>query len=279
MAVGDEADSLAAALAALGGTEDEVLAAHPGRRRVVRAGDAVVKAFSSAERPAWEREVAGLRAVGASGDPGLAVELRGSGERWSATAWVEGAPPLRADALDDLAVHRALGPWLARLHAVPPAGLSDWPVADRLRALLTEPPSTVPGALVRSVSATVEPLLATLRGGTFVHGDWGTANVLVDPSGEILAIIDFEDAHAGEPAEDFAWQVLAGPELAQLAPMAETYVAAGGRLGPNAVERLVVCGAHLCLEVAGWGLPGHTERCVATLDELTTARWPDWPAE
>jgi hypothetical protein len=130
---------------------------------------------------------------------------------------------------------------------------------------------------VRSVAALVEPLLATVVGGSFVHGDWGTANVLVDAAGEIVAIIDFEDAHVGDAAEDFAWQVLAGAELAQLAPMAGAYLASGGRLGANAVERLVVAGAHLCLEVAGWGLPGHTERCLATLDELVVGRWPDWP--
>jgi aminoglycoside phosphotransferase (APT) family kinase protein len=276
--VGDEAESLSAALVALGGVAvDEVLADHPGRRRVVRAGGAVVKAFSTAERPAWAREVAGLRAVAASADPGLAVSLVGSGERWSATAWVQGTPPLRVAGLSEDAIHRALGPWLARLHAVSPAGLPAWPVNDRLRARLAAPPATVPPALVRSVGALVGPLLATVVGGSFVHGDWGTANVLVDAAGEIAAVIDFEDAHEGDPAEDAKWQVLAGPDLAQLAPMAETYLAAGGRLGPHAVERLVVHGAELCLDVAGWGIAGHTERCVATLDELVTGRWPDWP--
>lgn len=39
-----------------------------------------------------------------------------------------------------------------------------------------------------------------------VHGDYGPNNVLLDPSTlEITAVLDWEWAHPGEPAEDLAW--------------------------------------------------------------------------
>lgn len=107
------------------------------------------------------------------------------------------------------------------------------------------------------------------------------ANVLVRPDdpARIVAIIDFEDAHRGDEAEDFAWQVLAGPTSTQLTAMAATY---GRALGPHAVERLVVAGAEKCLDVLGWTLSGpdgprFRERCVATLDQLVAGPWPAWP--
>src|ERR1700733_3554689 len=39
-----------------------------------------------------------------------------------------------------------------------------------------------------------------------VHGDYGPNNVLLDPATlQITAVLDWEWAHAGEPAEDLAW--------------------------------------------------------------------------
>ena len=277
----DEVDALAPALRELGASDDdiEVLADHPGRRRVVRAGDAVVKAFATTERDAWRREAAGLRAVAGSG---VAVELIADGERWTATRRLDAIVPMDTD-VDVLAIHRALGPALAALHAVSPVGLPEWSVVDRLRARLASPPATCPSALARAVAALVEPLLATITPPTcFVHGDWGTANVLVDPTDRtrILAVIDFEDAHAGDAAEDLKWQVLAGPTSDPFTAMAATY---GADLGPNATERLVVAGAELCLDVLGWSNL-RTEvaerfhgRCRQTLEELVAGTWPDWP--
>jgi aminoglycoside phosphotransferase (APT) family kinase protein len=277
----DEVEALSRALHELGVADDvDVLADHPGRRRVVRAGDAVVKAFASAEVDAWQREAAGLRAVAGSG---VAVELVGEGERWTATRVLDGIVPMSTD-VDEVAINRALGPALVALHAVPPVGLPQWSVVDRLRARLASPPPTCSASLAGAVATLVEPLLGAVTPPTcFVHGDWGTANVLVDPAAptRILAIIDFEDAHAGDAAEDFKWQVLAGPASDQFTPMAATY-AAEADLGPNAAERLVVAGAELCLDVLGWSLEGETGarfwgRCRQTLEELVDGTWPAWP--
>jgi len=40
-----------------------------------------------------------------------------------------------------------------------------------------------------------------------VHGDYRTGNFLVDPDGNIRAILDWEMAHLGDPLEDLAWSL------------------------------------------------------------------------
>jgi aminoglycoside phosphotransferase (APT) family kinase protein len=40
---------------------------------------------------------------------------------------------------------------------------------------------------------------------SLVHGDHRNGNVLVDPTGEIRGVLDWEMAHLGDPIEDLAW--------------------------------------------------------------------------
>ncbi len=40
---------------------------------------------------------------------------------------------------------------------------------------------------------------------TIVHGDYRTGNVLHDGAGQIIAVLDWEMAHIGDPHEDLAW--------------------------------------------------------------------------
>jgi aminoglycoside phosphotransferase (APT) family kinase protein len=40
-----------------------------------------------------------------------------------------------------------------------------------------------------------------------VHGDYRTGNYLYSPEGEILALLDWEMAHIGDPLEDLAWSL------------------------------------------------------------------------
>jgi len=44
-----------------------------------------------------------------------------------------------------------------------------------------------------------------LAGSTFVHGDFAPINVIVDGTGRILALLDFEHVRLGHPLEDVAW--------------------------------------------------------------------------
>ena len=98
-------------------------------------------------------------------------------------------------------------------------------------------------------------------------------------------MVDLEDAHLGDPGEDFGWQVLAGTQSVEHAAMASAYGAVGGSLGANGAERLALMGAEPCLDVLGWDL-GESEttrryhdRCVATIDELLAGRLPTAPGE
>ena len=118
----------------------------------------------------------------------------------------------------------------------------------------------------------------------YVHGDCGTANVIVDREGAatVLRLVDFEDSHVGDPAEDFKWQVLAGPQSLQYTAMRAGYATAGRTLGPRADERLALAGAELCLDVLRWDALGDRdatfqERCLQTLDQLVSGHLPAPP--
>ena len=102
-----------------------------------------------------------------------------------------------------------LGEILARLHAVPAAGLP--PLARREAAdhiagqrqaldLLDRPQPVFELALAwldrRRPAPTRTPVL--------VHGDYRTGNYLADESG-VTAILDWEGAHLGDPIEDLGW--------------------------------------------------------------------------
>jgi aminoglycoside phosphotransferase (APT) family kinase protein len=62
---------------------------------------------------------------------------------------------------------------------------------------------------------------------TIVHGDYRNGNVLHDGSGRIIALLDWEMAHIGDPLEDLAWALdplwtIGRPDLAAgLIPRAE----------------------------------------------------------
>ena len=231
-------------------SEGEVLRDLPGRRRVVRYDDVVVKAFANIERDAWSRELTGLQALQ---DSDLAPSLRSSGDCWTATCWVDGMRPGSMDFEEDPTMHRVLGEVLTRLHDATPAGLLPWSVADRLQARLDDPPDACPSELVRGLRDLTAGWLPLLHSDVFVHGDWGTANVLTrsdDPT-DVLVIIDFEDAHLGDPAEDFRWQAMAGPTSTQLPSMLAGY---GRDLGPHIAERIGAAAAELCLDILGWDL-------------------------
>jgi tRNA A-37 threonylcarbamoyl transferase component Bud32 len=42
-------------------------------------------------------------------------------------------------------------------------------------------------------------------GSVLVHGDFGPQNMLLDASGQVAALVDWEFAHLGDPIEDLSW--------------------------------------------------------------------------
>ena len=94
---------------------------------------------------------------------------------------------------------------LARIHAIPPDGVVGLPRADPLRRPLPFLDAT---GEVRPVLELAGRWLEANRpvptGRTLVHGDYRMGNFLVDESG-LRGVLDWELAHAGDPAEDIGW--------------------------------------------------------------------------
>ena len=154
-----------------------------------------------------------------------------------------------------------LGEELARIHAVPLAGL------ERLaRARPGEPPVLAQlDELERVLRAIGEPhpalelALRWLRAGApacarpaLVHGDYRLGNVLVDPARGLAAVLDWELAHVGDPGEDVLWfcirfwRALDAPGHRGLGPrerFLDAYARAGGRrFDPDAARYWEVFG-------------------------------------
>jgi aminoglycoside phosphotransferase (APT) family kinase protein len=107
----------------------------------------------------------------------------------------------------------ALFDTLGRLHAIAPQSWegSDLPAFDpasRLafwqddieRAALR--PEPVARAALRWLERHVPPPSGPPA---LVHGDFRSGNFLVDDKGKLLAVLDWEMAHVGDPMEDLAW--------------------------------------------------------------------------
>jgi aminoglycoside phosphotransferase (APT) family kinase protein len=102
---------------------------------------------------------------------------------------------------------------LGRLHALRPddcdrAALPAWDAGGRLawwrdvieaRAARPEP---VAAAALRWLEAHVPPPSGPPA---IVHGDFRSGNFLVTPDNRLLAVLDWEMAHIGDPMEDLAW--------------------------------------------------------------------------
>ncbi|MFT7836086.1 phosphotransferase [Saccharothrix sp. BKS2] len=108
----------------------------------------------------------------------------------------------------DPAHGRALGAFLRALHATPPAGAAALGVApaDRAGALDRFAAEVVPllPAAVRARAGALLDAVRDLPADAVVHGDVGPEHVLADGAG-LTGVIDFGDAHLGDPALDLAW--------------------------------------------------------------------------
>jgi aminoglycoside phosphotransferase (APT) family kinase protein len=203
-----------------------------------------------------EEQVRLIQAAGAAGTPvPRVVAWDGTGERLGApfvlTEYVPGETvprrilrsPELAAARDGFA--RQCGEILARLHATPTDTLSSLDSADQLDRVV----GWIDGA--GEPHPAFELAIGWLRanrppGGenVLVHGDFRTGNLIIGPDG-IRAVLDWELAHLGDPAEDLAWLCVKawrfrGPGavggMGEVADLLDAYARGSGR--PVEPERL-----------------------------------------
>lgn len=147
--------------------------------------------------------------------------------------------PAFAPARDVLA--RQCGAALARVHATPPpSGLDTIDAAEtlaRYERIWRQSGAVRPAieAAFRWLEAHLPRVPATPR---LVHGDFRNGNLMVDADRGLVAVLDWELAHIGDPAEDIGWICCNSWRFAQaharvggfgdLDDLLAGYVAAGG---------------------------------------------------
>jgi aminoglycoside phosphotransferase (APT) family kinase protein len=95
---------------------------------------------------------------------------------------------------------------LARIHTIPP--LDFLPRGDVIERFYEELDSVEePHPAIEYGLAWVRGRLPEGRERTFCHGDWRIGNLAVDEHG-LVAVLDWEFAHVGDPVEDVAWPLV-----------------------------------------------------------------------
>lgn len=240
----------------------------PRRTHVFLCDDVVVKINQQADSNRLRRERNALLFLAGSALRVPRFVADGSstaGRRWIAMTRLAGRPPhdaLRPPEQVSPGLATQMGALTAALHRAPaPPGFGTW--TDESPTLEDEVLRRVEllrrmGADAAIVERTELDAVADLiagntgvlgsAGGTPVlaHRDLQPRNVLVDGEGTVTALLDFESAGGGDPAEDFS-RVGLDWASAGFAAFAAAYRDAGGPMGDGFAERVA-------FHVAGWGL-------------------------
>jgi aminoglycoside phosphotransferase (APT) family kinase protein len=97
---------------------------------------------------------------------------------------------------------------LAKIHAIPLARLPFLPHADLFERLCAELDSVgEPHPAIELGLLWCRERLPLQRSPVVGHGDFRVGNLMVDESG-IVAVLDWEFAHASDPAEDLGWPLI-----------------------------------------------------------------------
>ena len=142
---------------------------------------------------------------------------------WSVVPWFDGRPWFDAPPADLERAAADLGRFAAALHAVAPADAPHNPFrgiplaerAERFDQHLAELGGRVDAGRCRSAFADLAATPAWAGPPVWVHGDLHPLNMLV-AGGRLVAVIDFGDICAGDPATDLAvaWIALPAPARA-----------------------------------------------------------------
>jgi aminoglycoside phosphotransferase (APT) family kinase protein len=259
MAVRATAEETAAALgAALGGEVKDLQRLSGGASRVTSSFDLVVggdvrKLILQQERgdgPEGGRvqvERSLLDAASAAGVPVPAVVAMGQGDvlgsGWLVVERIEGETIPRKILRDEewsaarAALTAQCGQALAAIHTIDPGSIAGLPRRDPLRDPL--PMLDLLGEVRPALELGVRWLAAHRPPSddhVTVHGDFRCGNLLVGPAG-LRAVLDWELAHGGDPAEDIGWLCAPawrfggeGPVggFGQVDQLLSAYAAAGG---------------------------------------------------
>ncbi len=97
---------------------------------------------------------------------------------------------------------------LAKIHAIPSARLPFLPEHDLFERLYAELDSVdEPHPAIELGLVWCREQLPLRRDHVVTHGDFRIGNLMVDGDG-IVAVLDWEFAHVGDPAEDLAWPLV-----------------------------------------------------------------------
>jgi aminoglycoside phosphotransferase (APT) family kinase protein len=101
------------------------------------------------------------------------------------------------------------GEVMAKIHAVPLPGLPELPSMDALRVIgRYEAAYRDLGArrpVLEAAFRWLEKTAPKLAAPVLVHGDFRNGNLMVDRQRGLVAVLDWELAHLGDPAEDLGW--------------------------------------------------------------------------
>jgi len=104
---------------------------------------------------------------------------------------------------------RQCGETLARIHAVPLDAVSDLEiqnaqtVIDRYADIYRK--SSGPRPVIEAALKWMQANLPEAVAPRLVHGDFRNGNLMVEADSGLAAVLDWELAHLGDPAEDFGW--------------------------------------------------------------------------
>jgi aminoglycoside phosphotransferase (APT) family kinase protein len=211
-----------------------------------------------APSPGLMRETALLRAAAARGVPVPRVVVSGDDSSPLGAAFLvmehvdgetiprrilrdEGLAPARAQ------LARRCGEVLAEIHSIEPAavpGLSGGDQLEQLRNALDA--SAQPHPAFELAFRWLESDRPPPSDPTVVHGDFRNGNLIIGPEG-IRAVLDWELAHLGDPAEDLGWLCMKAWRFGSSLPVG----------GFGTVEQLLAGyeshgGAHVEREVLRW---------------------------
>lgn len=192
---------------------------------------------------------------------------------WSVVPWLEGEPGDRAVPSETGLSAERLGNFLSSMHRPAPAGAPHNPFrsgsvssrADTFEGRMAVLAPLVDERALRRIWAAAVAAPAHEPPPVWLHGDLHPANMLV-AAGAVVAVIDFGDLCAGDPACDLGAVRLGLPEAAMA-----RFWAAYGRVDPGTVVRSLgwaVLFGLMLLEIGLEGRPSYAEVGRAALDRL-----------